>query len=220
MIASKQIAFGKAAGKRKPYAYKVEYLQCDGASYFDIDMYADELANCSIEFLSTAGEWGPFCFMTGQTNSWKVEPVHTLTLNFKSGDGIVRGAFVSDGRASDAVIKGGYANNVWHEMAMDLVAGCVVMDGEIIKDDIQFELSDRPNCRLLALAQRNDISGVMPSGRTIRFRHLTFAKWIEGLVYDLIPVVDFDGVPCVFNKVDGTLLYNAGTGAFTAGPRI
>ena len=41
------------------------------------------------------------------------------------------------------------------------------------------------------------------------------------LIYDIIPVKDPDGVVCGYNKVDGTFMYNAGTGAnFTAGPVV
>ena len=41
------------------------------------------------------------------------------------------------------------------------------------------------------------------------------------LIYDIIPVKDPDGVVCGYNKVDGTFMYNAGTGVdFTAGPVV
>ena len=40
------------------------------------------------------------------------------------------------------------------------------------------------------------------------------------LVRDFIPVLDPDGVPCVFDKVEGKFYYNAGTGDFIAGPVI
>ena len=40
------------------------------------------------------------------------------------------------------------------------------------------------------------------------------------LVRDFIPVIDNDGVPCMYDKVEGKLYYNAGTGQFIAGPII
>ena len=40
------------------------------------------------------------------------------------------------------------------------------------------------------------------------------------LIQDLIPVLDPDGVPCMFDKVEGKFYYNAGTGDFIAGPVI
>ena len=38
------------------------------------------------------------------------------------------------------------------------------------------------------------------------------------LLYDLIPVVK-DNVGCMYNKVDGTFFYNAGSGDFIIGPQ-
>ena len=40
------------------------------------------------------------------------------------------------------------------------------------------------------------------------------------LVRDFIPVLDKDGTPCMYDKVEGKFYYNAGTGQFIAGPVI
>ena len=40
------------------------------------------------------------------------------------------------------------------------------------------------------------------------------------LVRDFIPVLDKDGVPCMYDKVERKFYYNAGTGDFIAGPII
>ena len=40
------------------------------------------------------------------------------------------------------------------------------------------------------------------------------------LVRDFIPVLDKDGTPCMYDKVEHKLYYNAGTGDFIAGPII
>ncbi len=40
------------------------------------------------------------------------------------------------------------------------------------------------------------------------------------LVRDFIPVLDKDGVPCMYDKVEKKFYYNAGTGQFVAGPVI
>ncbi len=42
---------------------------------------------------------------------------------------------------------------------------------------------------------------------------------IKGII-DLIPVLDKDGTPCMFDKVEQKFYYNAGTGDFIAGPII
>ena len=40
------------------------------------------------------------------------------------------------------------------------------------------------------------------------------------LVRDMIPVLDMDGTPCMYDKVEGKFYYNQGTGQFIAGPVI
>nr|MBQ0091308.1 InlB B-repeat-containing protein [Candidatus Enterousia merdequi] len=42
----------------------------------------------------------------------------------------------------------------------------------------------------------------------------------DNLIMDLIPVLDENGIPCMFDQVEGKFYYNAGTGDFIAGPVI
>ena len=46
------------------------------------------------------------------------------------------------------------------------------------------------------------------------------AKFIQNniLIRDFIPVLDYDGTPCMLDQVEGKLYYNQGTGEFVAGP--
>ena len=45
--------------------------------------------------------------------------------------------------------------------------------------------------------------------------------WNDGLlVRDMIPVLDKDDIPCMYDKVSGQYFYNAGTGQFIAGPVV
>ena len=48
------------------------------------------------------------------------------------------------------------------------------------------------------------------------------AQITEGteIIKDFIPVVDKNGVACLYDKVSGEFYYNKGTGNFTTGPRI
>ena len=46
-----------------------------------------------------------------------------------------------------------------------------------------------------------------------------FTIWQNGVkAREMIPVVDWQDVPCMYDKVTGTLFYNAGTGEFVPGP--
>ena len=40
------------------------------------------------------------------------------------------------------------------------------------------------------------------------------------LIYDFIPVLDYNGIPCMYDKVTQQFFYNQGTGQFIAGPSL
>lgn len=42
----------------------------------------------------------------------------------------------------------------------------------------------------------------------------------DELVRDFVPVLDYDGIPCMLDRVEGRLYYNQGTGEYIAGPEI
>ena len=49
----------------------------------------------------------------------------------------------------------------------------------------------------------------------MRFKVHYFKVWEnDTLVHDFIPVLDWNDVPCLYDKVSGELLYNQGTGQF------
>ena len=51
---------------------------------------------------------------------------------------------------------------------------------------------------------------------------LYYAKIYENdvLIRDFIPVLDFNGIPCMYDKVENKFYYNQGTGNFIAGPTL
>lgn len=64
----------------------------------------------------------------------------------------------------------------------------------------------------------NDFSGInFPCAMKLyRYRHYRN----NVLVRDFIPVLDWDGVACMYDRVTGRRFYNAGKGDFVAGPEI
>ena len=65
----------------------------------------------------------------------------------------------------------------------------------------------------------NPVSGL---GNYGKWKLYSFKAWADGsddstLALDLVPCMKYDGTVCLYNKVEGTFLTNAGTGAFTAG---
>ena len=54
----------------------------------------------------------------------------------------------------------------------------------------------------------------------IRFYNISFSTKEGTLIRDFIPVLDKDGTPCMYDKVERKFYYNAGTGDFIAGPIV
>ena len=54
----------------------------------------------------------------------------------------------------------------------------------------------------------------------VRIYNLSFSTSNGIKIRDFTPVLDPDGVPCMYDKVEGKFYYNAGTGQFIAGPVI
>lgn len=54
---------------------------------------------------------------------------------------------------------------------------------------------------------------------TSSYKMYLFKMWDNNiLVRDFIPVLDYSGVPCMYDRVEGKFYYNQGTGQFIAGP--
>ena len=54
----------------------------------------------------------------------------------------------------------------------------------------------------------------------LKIHRVIFKDRNNSLVRDFIPVLDKDGVPCMFDNVEGKFYYNSGTGNFIAGPAL
>lgn len=74
--------------------------------------------------------------------------------------------------------------------------------------------------------QTNYNLGIFAYNQTGTFRASTVRIYYvqiydnDFLVRDMVPILDEDGIPCMYDKVTNTIFYNAGTGTFTAGPAI
>ena len=65
------------------------------------------------------------------------------------------------------------------------------------------------------------INAVNNSGNTDSSRSVSrIYRFTIDNVIDLIPVIDENGVPCMYDKIQGNFYYNVGTGSFIAGPEI
>ena len=90
--------------------------------------------------------------------------------------------------------------------------------GELIVDGVLGNSVDiSGKCRSNSFALFNAAGGNFYS----REKLYSFKAYNDNvLIRDFIPILDSDGVACMYDRVSGTIFYNAGTGDFVAGPAI
>ena len=182
----------------------IEYLESTGTQYIDTGVVADETTEAEIEFsdmtatpifMASNGGWTNKNFgINAGTDSGSV-----YLLFYMNCDGWTSHKIVKSGNVK-LLLSGVYLNNE----KLDITRGQIPSPTAF---STQYAIS------IFA----SNISGNIPYFG--KFKLLHFKLWQQNvLVRDMIPVLDLDGVPCMFDKVEGKFYYNAGTGDFIAGP--
>ena len=194
----------------------IEYLESTGTQYIDTGVFLDK-NYVKVELKDLVYSKLPYstCYVfCGATNL-----VSTPTLS----NSIHNCANMIQGNMGDTTNKNFFANNSSLET----------------KYDISYEYSD--NYYIVYLNEfrvegryTGSVQNTSASIYLYAFHELGKTTWISKirlggckiytdentLVRDFIPVLDKDGVPCMFDKVEKKFYYNAGTGQFIAGPVI
>lgn len=208
MIATRFNPLGVRLGK--PYAYEVEYHTCSGGQYIDLGItpHNDYTIRFKMQNKSTAlgrrAAFGRYVGVGGKLCFFGFEWYSSTRFSF-GWDGQVSTKDVSE----DVY----FALNefVFNKKGLTLNGEKIwSINTTVINED--------------ALTMRVcGVSGGASSGWAGTFQGDFYRFSIEQngeFLFDLIPVVDWDGVACWHNKVSGANFYNQGTGEFTAGPRI
>ena len=201
MIASRQIAFGRGAGKRKPYDAEVEYLILDGSTRWNYgwDIYGRDIKKIDLTF---SAKWvtgsirpisghGTFSVERGSSVTDGVRPWQSLLLNWITYD-----FFGNSGQFNVYRLK----DCKWHDAAGNELCETVIQSGTVA------------------------YSGNLYLYGTNSF-YSAATNWAGGVrlvydnepVFDLIPVVK-DGVGEFYDRVSGTIWPREGGGAPTPGP--
>lgn len=84
---------------------------------------------------------------------------------------------------------------------------------------LNFETISSPSSQTLTLLARKENSGVVTYNAGCKLYAFKVSEG-ETIVRDFIPVLDWNDVPCMYDKVSGKLFYNKGTGEFICGDLI
>lgn len=194
--------------RTKPYAYEVEYLESSGTQYIDLGLVVPP--NVDFEFTGAiVSDITNGCiFGESKTFQWgSNNPAYSLVTT--SGGR----TYLRYGNDSGTII-GLTTIGLGQTFTAALTGGEFKINGQTVATVTRIsEFS--ANVGNMGCFRRNysDTSNVTCAA--VRINRLKF-----GNLFDLLPVVNLLGVACMYDRVTGRLFYNAGTGSFTAGPRV
>lgn len=213
MIAARQIAFGKAAGAKKPYDAEIEYLESTkgGGQYIDLSeivkvRHTDKIDVGLLIDKVEASSWSIFYPISAFNLSVNNDTVIALRAYPGSGEGAT---YFNCFKAANA-LKGRYNEfNTFH-----IENGLQTLGDSKTTSSFTSELDD---AGVLLFARRS--SGLVTVAGT--WGPISFFKVERDgeLMVDLIPVRK-GTVGYMFDRVSGQLFGNSGTGEFVLGPDL
>jgi hypothetical protein len=206
MIAARQIAFGRAAGKRKPYDAEIEYLESTGTQYIDTGIRGNSVSKikltasgsiknaawlgCGTSFLSSDR-------LLVCTNPVTDNPPMTVTCRM---DGTI--VYTRANCESITDIEANIENQT------------ITVNGEVTSVAFSGGITDR----VIYLFAANYEHPMLTSGNN-RIYSAKFYNIGGILTFDAIPVRVGD-IGYMYDKVSGKLFGNEGTGAFIIGDDV
>lgn len=194
-------------GWRRNYI-ELEYLESTGTQYIDTGIRGNMSYTYEIDFRQTntkeCRNWGVF-----STNKFEDS---NMSLTWSKGWGVRWG---SETGGDPNIVNLFPIDTERH--VLKIINGSVYWDGIFVGKSAGHE--DH------FLFDFNPFLGtVNPGGNkpinNASSRYYSYKVWNynEVLMQDFIPVLDHDGVPCMYDRVTNEFFYNQGTGQFIAGP--
>lgn len=200
--------------KLKGYYCEVEYLESSGTQYIDTGINADSNMGFDITYaLTTPNDQTTTRFgviRQDDSGSTTVYLRHHMTLSSSQSNSRIQYMLpvYTKELSKDTNI---------HNLKMDTVNSTFNYDGDVSSyNQAAFD------CNLnYYLFGRNDYLSGTFSVTYAKMKMYKCQLYASGeLVRDFIPVLDWNMVPCLYDKVTGTKFYNEGTGEFNYGRKI
>ncbi len=190
----------------------IEYLESTGKQWININYYANPNTKIYFDFsLSTTQQDNKFIFFAGWSQ---------LCFGFSYMNGRFYHCSYDNGVANDLTPSNQTAELIRYRVIFDARNHVESWPG------ITFQTKTVRNSTVANLLttqtsrEPTKLFGV-PETKLSLIKLYEFKLWDNGnLIYDMIPVLDHSGTPCMLDKVEGKFYYNAGTGQFIAGPVI
>lgn len=193
----------------KPYKQELAYIEGTGTQWIDTGVrIASFVPSIKIKFSSTVYSVAAYSgFYIGAMNGGS------------RGIGIKKSA-------ADTVYVRDYQHNTstaevdsaakWNEVFVNKVDGTITADGTTAElTGFNWYSANPVNFALFGTLNSKD--GTIRSITKVSIAWCQFFDDSMDLIADLIPVLDFDDIPCMYDKVSGEFLYNKGSGNFLYG---
>lgn len=193
-----------------PYKTELAYLESTGTQYIDTGIFPTDDFGYEIELeqISYGGEQCPIgCMVSGNRfvgSYFGNRTTATTTTISKAWGTLVNTHSVSPWGINQRILS---SCNYLNSRKM-------VFNGVEVADLTEYEIKGTIS-NSIHLFNRNYSSGAIFKGR------LYSAKITENdvVVHDFIPVLDSNGIPCMYDKVAEQFFYNQGTGTFLYGEK-
>lgn len=194
--------------QNQKYKKRLLYLESTGTQYIDTGVIGKSGVKAFLDFEFVSGDLADYIVFGSAANKWVTR---FYPVSARDGAWVLGyGARIS--ATSAPVLGQRYA------VTSELMRGKQTMnvDGTTIISAAETKAIDtKMSMYLFAVHSTGDGGTVKIYGGS-----RIYSCWIEVdgvLVRDIIPVLDWDDVPCMYDKVSGGMFYNAGTGEFLYG---
>ena len=201
MIAARQIAFGKAAGKKLPYLRRVKYLESSGTQYIETKLYPKSSWTFDTEITCLRDNYN--CVYWGSRSGGDhTSPNLQCFLNSNTTNLINPSSIIKLYSTSTASVSN------WSSGIKPIVGLSYLFTGITVVQSMQDATYPIVMFGLNNIGVVNQALGVCRIGLLAAYDN-------DVLIAKYIPVIDLSERPAMYDEASGQFFYNKGTGEFT-----
>lgn len=185
-----------------PYKNEVEYLQSSNGEYINLGIAGRDITRVDFKFAPNAVESNTYGVFGELNKAYGYSFIKRSNTNMVS----------VNGSGTDCKLTPQFYIDEVKDYTVSIQGTDVVINGNSY---VAGMTARQWGLEMALFGYRGSASSVF--GSNIKLYYFTI--WQNGVkAREMIPVVDWQDVPCMYDRVTGVLFYNAGTGEFVPGP--